>query len=847
MWRVTRRALAANKIRFILTTFTVFLGVAFVVASFVVADSLRDTFGELATDVNEGKDLIVRGAVAAGDRDFGAPAVDEALVEQVAAIPGIDQVEGELFVLGTVAIDDNGDPMETFGPPIAGVNWGDLTDLNQWYLTEGERPAADEFAVDLESFGEYEFTIGNTYTVVTPAYGPREFRLSGVVQFGEEENKSAGTRFVAFDTPTAQDVLGYPGAFNEIWISLQDGADREAIQDQIAGLLPGDNEVVTAEVATEEFEDSFREFLDPFGIALLVFAVVILFVSAFLVNNVFNIVLGQRLRELALLRAVGATGRQIRRSVIAESLAVGVTATAAGILFGWLLGGGILGLFNALGFSFPKGSLPMRPRTIIVAAILGIGFTAVSSFVPARKAGRIPPIAALGQDTRLEPTSTRRRTIVGLVMAAFGILLTAQGMFASFDETSAQLSTLGLGAAILFLAVGVLSPLIARPVALALGRPIARAFGTAGRLARLNAARTPRRTAATAVVLTIGLALVSLVAVVASSIITSFRSTLATSVDAEFVFTDASFSGFPSALVDELKQLPELDAVIGFQQGSMLIDGDEETVTALDLAALPIAMDIDVQEGSLDAVGTSGVAIHEDVADERSLSAGDPVTITYQNGVEVAQEIAAIYGDDSIVGSYVVDLTQFDPNTDGSLFFWAFGKIDDSVNPAQARAAISAITDNYPQIDVEDQSEFLDSQAAQFNNILIIVYVFLGFALIVALFGIALTLILSVYERTREIGLLRAVGMSRRETKRMIRWEAVIIAAFGAVLGLVLGSVLGVALASAMPESFINTIDMPFGQLIMFFVLVIVFTLVAAIFPARRVGQLNVLDAISRD
>ena len=224
MWKVARRAIASNKIRFTLTTFTVFLGVAFVVASFVVADSLRDTFGELASDVNEGKDLIVRGAVAAGDRNLGAPPVDEALVAQIGEIPGVDLVEGELFVLGTVSIDDNGDPIQTFGPPVAGVNWGDEVELNQWVLTDGERPdAPDEFALDADSFDEYEYTIGNTYTVVTPAYGPREFRLSGVVQFGDDPTDSAGARFVAFDTPTAQDVLGYPTAFNEIWINLYSG------------------------------------------------------------------------------------------------------------------------------------------------------------------------------------------------------------------------------------------------------------------------------------------------------------------------------------------------------------------------------------------------------------------------------------------------------------------------------------------------------------------------------------------------------------------------------------------------------------------------------------------------
>lgn len=848
MLKLALKSLGANRIRFALTALAVVLGVTFVVASFVVTDSLRSVFGDLATDINEGKDLIVRGSVEFGDRTSAdIPRVDDALVDQILSIDGVANAEGTIFQDGTIPLDAEGEVIGGGqGPPTAGSNWSDDQELSQSIIVDGSAPrSADEFVIDIDSADDADLVIGDQYTIVTPAAGRRDFTLVGTYRFGLEDNAAVGAVLTSFETTTAQEVLGYPGEFQEIWIRLDDGASPDAVRSEIGSLLPETAEIVTGEESAKEFEDAVNSFIGPFGTVLLVFALIVAFVSAFLINNTFNIILGQRIRELALLRAIGATGSQVRRSVLLEALAVGIIATVVGIGLGLVGAIAIQALFSAVGLELPDGPLPLAARTVIVAVIVGVGVTLAAAIIPARKAAKVAPIAALRTSSELTEATTRRRTIVGTIIAVIGLVFTGLGLFGDYDSTANQLLSLGFGAMAIFIAVSILSPLIARPLSLIIGTPLPKLLGASGHLARQNAARNPQRTAATAVALTIGLALVSLVVIVGTSLKESFAAALETSVTADFVASTDSFAGLPNEVRTEMEAAPELDNVSGLKFGQVQLDESTKDVAAADLDVLPELFDLDVRTGSVEP-GT--ILIHSDVAEDQSAGVGDELTLTFRSGDTVTLAIGAVFDDNRVLqSSYVIDLETWEANSDDQLDQLVVATIADGADPAAARKIVDDLADEYPSIRVEDQSEFLDRQEQELNNILIIVNVFLVIALLIALVGIVNTLTLSVFERTREIGLLRAIGQTRRQTRRMIRWEAAIVALFGAIIGAVLGVAFGWAIATAIPDTIIDRTVIPWFSIVSFIIAAGLAGLAAAFFPARRASRMNILRAISHD
>ncbi|MGI9604390.1 MAG: ABC transporter permease [Acidimicrobiales bacterium] len=896
MLKLTLRSLGDNWIRFVLTSLAVVLGVSFVVASFMITDSLRSVFGDLAGEINAGKDLIVRGSVEFGERENDTPAVSEDLIAQINAIDGVDLVEGSIFQFGVVPVAPDGEAVETQGP-LAGLNWSDQPELTQLQMIDGEPPrAADEFVLEPDTIDEYDFVIGETYTVVTPAVGPQDFRLTGAFQFGLEEDASVGALISAFEPTTAQEVLGYPNSWQEIWISVDDGS-VDSVRAAIEPLLPGDAEVVSGQESEEEFEDGFESFLGPFRTIMLVFAVIVAFVSAFLIYNTFNIVLGQRIRELGLLRAIGATGTQVSGSVIIEAAVVGVAATLVGLAGGFAAALGIQGLFGLFGADFPDGPLPLALRTVVVAAIVGIGFTLVAAVLPAFKASTIPPIAALAEGVGARETTGRGRTIIGAIAAFIGIALTALGLFGSFDSTAPQLYALGAGALVVFIATAILSPLIAGPASRMLGsRPVGvlfvilgpllllagaagvvtgvvlaiseapaaillvlpaallaysgwsalqaglSSFRLAGVLGRKNASESPQRTATTAIALTIGIALVTTVTVVGTSLKESFAASIDTGVTADFIFTDESFSGLPVTLADDVAALDEIGTSTAGRSGTIELDGDERGVDAYGFDSIGELLDFGVSEGSLDP---SGVAIYREVFEDNAMALGDDVDVRFQSGDQITVPIVAVFDENNLASSVLMDLELFEANTDGSADDFVVARIADDAETEQARQAVESLVASYPGSRVEDQSEFLDRQESNLNNVLAIVNVFLLVAVLIALIGIINTLTLSVFERTREIGLMRAVGMSRKQTVNMIRWEAAIVALFGAVLGAIIGVVFGWAITLAVPDDFIDRTAVPVPTLVQFLVVAAVIGMLAAYFPARRASRMKVLDAIA--
>ena len=858
MLRLALKSVLAHKIRFALTAAAVVVGVAFVTAAFVTADSLRSTFGDLAADINTGTDFTVRGALPFGEiTETNAPPVPDSLLGDIRAVDGVEAAEGGFFVDGVIPVDGSGATPTTPGGPIAGSNWTADPTLSQYFLMSGTWPQGpSEFAIDVDTFASYDFELGRDYQVVTPT-GPRTFTLTGTMQFGFPDNAGIGARFSVFDTATAQQVLGFEGQFNQISVRADAGADLETLRGRIEAVLPAGAEVVTSEEATEEFSGAFEAFIGPFQTILLVFAFVVLFVSTFIISNTFNIVLGQRVRELSLLRALGATPRQVRRSVLVESLVISVAASAAGLGLGMLGALGLGALFDAFGASLPDGPTPLRPRTVAWAFAVGVGFTVIASLVPAVKASRVSPVAGLQESIGDDGGHLRLwRPIVGAALAVVGLVLTGRGLFASFDSTTAQLLSLGIGAAVVFVAVSVLSPLIAGPVVSALARPLPRILRTPGRLARDNAARSPRRTAATAVALTIGLALVAMVLVLGQSLKDTFSDSLSSAVRADYIISAQTISGVPKTLAEDLRAAG-VPAVVGLDEDLVQIfspvapDRIEQTqITVTDLAAVSEVANLGVTDGSLSTIDpASALLVNESAAEDWGLSVGDPVEIVLVSGETLALTVGAVFAETQppFWDDWLIDRSLHEQTVAADAFEQWVAVKGDNTEPQATQALIDQVLSAYPQVNLEDRQQFQQNAESNLNTVLALVNVFLLFALVVALVGIVNTLTLSVFERTREIGLLRAVGMTRRQLRRTIRWEAATIALYGALVGVALGLAFGVALSVAIPDEIIDRVSVPAAQMVGLVLVAVVFGLLAAVFPSYRAGRMNVLEAIAAD
>ncbi|NDB06490.1 MAG: FtsX-like permease family protein, partial [Acidimicrobiia bacterium] len=631
------------------------------------------------------------------------------------------------------------------------------------------------------------------------------------------------------------------------------GVDRDTVMAAIDRALPDGLEVITGEQSAQETAGAINDIIDIFGNILLGFAAVSLFVSAFLIFNTFAIIVSQRLRELALLRAVGASTRQIRTMIIGEALVVSIVATLLGILAGMGVAKGIVAIFNAAGAAFPSAALIVSTRTIIASAIVGVGVTVSAAIVPALRASRIPPVAAMRPELGFNALQKNKRLVVGSITTGLGLILFSVGVFAQPGGTSGTLALSAIGAVLLFLGVASLSTTVAAPASRIISRVLPLPFrpmtrSVPGRLGSRNAQRTPRRTASTASALMIGLALVSTVSVVASSVQASFKQQLQGSVTADFFVSNGpgDFQGLPVAFSERLSELPELSAVSPFRAATAQVNGDTKQLGAVKGAAFGQLVDIDLQSGSVESLDEGKILLHRDPAKDYGVTVGDTLTVLWQNGVEQQIEVGGIYDDATVAGNWLVGLSTLQGvSTAEPTDFFIGAKIADGVSIEDARAAVEKVALDFPSAEVQDQAEFQQSQEDQLNQLLIVIYGLLIISIAIAVLGIANTMALSVFERTREFGLLRAVGMSKRDLKRSIRWEAVIVAVFGASLGIIVGIPLGLAVTTALPSTIVTTTVVPVPTIVIILIASIVVGVVAAIGPARRAAKLNVLDAIS--
>ncbi len=860
MLKLAYRSLIDKKLRFALTTLVVVVGVMFVVGSFTVTDSLRSTFAGLAEDIAQGADLTVRAQQEFGN-DFDRPTISEPVADQIAEVDGVETVRPEVATFNVIIVDGEGNPIEPPGPPALGFSFNPSV----FFLTEGRAPGAQgEFAADSDTASGRDLQVGQTYDINGPL-NVEPFELVGIFNFGDPDSHTGlGQTMAAFELDEAQRFLGFDDTYLEIGILVESGEDIALVQQRLQTELGDDYEVITQEAAAAEQEADFNEVVDIFNTILLVFAFIAVFVSAFIINNTFQIVLGQRVRELGLWRAIGATPQQVSRSVVTESAIVGILSTIIGIGMGLVLAIALRAILNGAGISLPPGSLELRLRTVLLAVLVGLGVTMVSSIGPAIKARRISPIAALSHDFSIEPTAFTRRLIVGGAVTAAGVTALAVGMTAGL-ETVPTFVLLGVGALLAFVGINMVSPSFAAPVARLLGRPASDMFRVPGRLARDNAARNPRRTASTAGALMIGLALMGLVAVVGESIKKTFVNIIENAVEADYFIqsTQAGFNpaaGFPASVADDIEALDEIESVvrIQFAFGALSVDGIPRDLVATDMGLAETHFDGKVHSGDM-AGGSplTALALHTDSAEDLAVGVGNQVEVTFPDNETETLTVVAIYDDAAIYGNWVIDVALWSEHFNRNDLAFASARIrglDDDLTATQqaelleqSRAAIDGVLDRYPTVLVENRAEFRESQEAQLSQFLQVIEILVLLSFFIALIGIINTLSLSIFERTREIGLLRSIGMSRRQLRGSIFCESIIVAVFGGLLGVAVGTVFGVAATLALPDSIVQDLAIPVSSLMRYVVISALAGLLAAVLPALRAGRMNILRAIAHE
>jgi putative ABC transport system permease protein len=847
MFRTTLKGVLAHKLRLAMTALAVSLGVAFLTGTLVFNDTIRSTFDKLFTSVYSGTDAVVREKAAfEGPQNSGQQRgrVDASLLTSVRAVNGVAHAEGSVFGYARI-IGKDGDPLgnPANGAPTFGTNWSTSARLNIFTLSEGRPPVADdEVVIDKKSASDGQLAIGDTFTVLVQG-PPQHVRLVGIVRFGDADS-AAGATSVMFTPAAAQRLLAEPGKFDAINVIADKGVSQQQLATRIAPTLPRGTEVLTGDKITKETQNDIHKAMSFFTTFMLVFAIVALLVGAFMIFNTFSITVAQRTRESALLRALGASKRQVLGSVLVESLVVGVVASAVGVAAGVVVAAGLKAMLHAFGFDIPAGGVVFTSRTAVTAFVAGVLITALAALSPARKAGKVPPVAAM-QSVFVGSSGygSKQRIAVGTGVLGLGVGALFLGLFGDVDNA---LPVVGLGALLVFFGVSVLGRTVALPLSRVLGWPLLKLRGMTGGLARENAMRNPKRTAASASALMIGVGLVAFITILASSTTASINATIDRSFTGDF-FVDAGAGmagGVEPGLAKQLNGLPEVQAATGLRMGSARIDGSVKMLVAVDPATAFQLFDVEPMQGSTKDLGADAIAVYKDVAKDKHLRIGDTVPVVFKDSGAKRLRVALIYGENRPAGDYFLGVAAYDANFASHLDTQIFVKKHSDVTTATALAAVKGVAKQYPGAKVLDQGGYKREQAKPINQMLALVYALLALAIVIALLGIGNTLALSIFERTRELGLLRAVGMTRSQLRSTIRWESVIIALQGTFLGLLIGVFFGWALVRALADQGIDQFTIPVVTLGIVVVLAALAGVVAAILPGRRAARLDVLKAI---
>jgi putative ABC transport system permease protein len=847
MLRVALKGLLGHKLRFALTTLAVVLGVTFVSGAFVLTDSMEGAFEDLLGTAYETADVYVRGAssfeVSAAEFEAGEqPTLDEDLATDLAAIDGVAEVVAG--VEGPVSfVAPDGEPIVTQAPSF-GFAWSDAA--NPLTLREGREPrSSGEVTMDVTTYERFDFRLGSEVELAGPE-GVETFTLVGVTGFGDSDNL-LGATIATFTLEDTQALFDKEGRVDEFALVGDGTVDPAALRESVAAearFLGVDAEVSTATDRAADETADIGEALGFLTTVLLAFAGIALFVGSFLIANTFSIIVAQRAREFALLRAVGASSRQVRTAVLLEALLVGVVASTVGLLLGIGFAQLLPVLLEAAGLALPTGGIVIAGRTIAAAYLVGVLVTVLASILPARRASNVAPVEAMRGAATAPAASLTRRTVAGAALTGIGAGLLTLGLLGDVPQ---PLAIVGSGAATAFIGISLLAPLLADPLARSIGALPAR-FSVPGRIARGNARRDPRRTASTASALMIGLALVSAVSILTASVQGAVGDALAEQLRADFIIQNgggaAAFQPLPASVVEDLAASSDVAEVtpVQLEQAS---DGEEVlSLVGVDVAVVDELLALGVTAGDVTELGTGRIALLEDVAATRDLALGDPFALTFRDGTEVTYEVGALYSSSELVGSaYLLSSEALAERSASPTNLVVLANAADDLDAA--RVAIDDALAAAPGAEVRDQAEFREVQEASIDTVLNLMLGLLLLAIVIALLGITNTLALAVIERTREIGLLRAVGMDRAQTRRMVLWESVIVAAFGALLGIAVGTFLGWAVVQALADEGIRALVLPGAQLATYAVFAVVAGVIAATFPAWRAARLDVLRAVT--
>jgi len=846
--RFALKGLGTRKLRTALTAIAIVLGVALVTGTYVLTDSIKGAFNGIFTEIYRGTDATVTGKAAfdlSNQNNTTAPPFSQALLGQIRALPDVADavggVGGEAHLIGK-----NGKVIVFGGAPNLGFSIDPTRpEFNSLSLVDGKWPGPGEIVIDKSTAGKKDLKVGDIVGVQA-SEKTELYRISGLVKFGGASSLGGAT-LSGFNLVTAQRLFDKVGKLDQIRAKGKSGVTSAQLASEISRILPPGTQVRTGEAqAREDAKDTetFLNFLQDF---LLAFGGIALFVGAFVIANSLSITIAQRTRELATLRTLGASRRQVRTSIFVEALAMGTVASVVGILVGLGLGVGLFKLFDAVGFTLPNNGLVLHTRTVVVALLVGILVTLLASLRPAFRATRVPPISAVREGATLpEGRFHKYRTPWSIALTVLGFAALAYGLFGSGLGTTKVLLYMGLGTLLIFFGVALLSARIARPLAHVIGWPSSRMGGAAGALARDNAQRNPQRTASTASALMIGLALVTLVAVLAAGITKSFRGAVNDLwVSGYAVTAENNFDPIPIAAGQAVAKAPGVERVANVRVGDALLFGNVRQATAVNPEAVGVFRMkwIAGSDQVLGQLGAHGAFVDKDFAKNHNLHVGSQLTMTSPNGTMLPLVVKGIFKPPtggSPFGPVTISTQAWDRIYDNPMNLYSFVQMRGGESDAN-KAALERVLSGFPNAKVQTKQEFIDNQIGGLNAILNVLYVLLALSVIVSLFGIVNTLVLTVFERTRELGMLRAVGMTRRQTRRMIRHESVITALIGGVLGIILGIVLG-ALLVARVDFIVFTL--PVTQIVVFALLTILVGVIAAIFPARRAARLNVLEAL---
>lgn len=903
MWRTTWKGIMARKLRLLLTALAIVLGVSFVVGSFVLTDTLSTVFTRLLDQGNAGVDIAVQTHSDLSGSTATRRPVPGAVLDQIERTPGVGAVDGRVVDRNTLLYDKDGKPIRA--SQTLGFSMGPIDVLNIVTLREGKKPSGPkQVAIDQLTADRYHFAVGDTIQLNGSSGEAERFRISGIIGFGDEPGFPAST-VAAFDTETAQRIFKTGDSYTLITVKVEPGADIARVRHAIAQQLPPGVEALTQADFNRQNSQQFQEGFADLNRLLLLFSAIGIIAGFVMIFNTFSILVTQRLRELGLIRALGGSGTQVTWAVLAESTVVGVVGAALGIVGGFALAVGAwwgISTYGPESLHLPNPEYVVTSRTLVIGIAVGLIATVIASLIPARRAARIPPVAAMSETNPLvKPLHVGRRAAFGAVVALVGVGIGLAVLSSDLAVRNIEqgIATALTGVVLFGVGVAIAAPVVARPFSILIGNrwmglvlwflgavtlvggailvstidagwriavgiiavvaACALWFGgrslrgVSGRIARRNASRNPRRTALTAIALMIGVALVVVVSTLAISTKATLQKALSSGLNAELVLTPADFGGFatfPSEASALVAKQPGVEAVGSLRGAMARYDGGDIQVVGVDPDVIEKVANFNFSKGDIAGLREGGIVMYADAANGRGLHVGDQVPITFSSTGTVSLPLVGIFTQPLYGPFGPIDVAMSIPNYVGNFGYptdsMAWVRLEPGVDPAVAQQQLTkALSEKYPSAVVENRIEFQHQQEKQLDQILVGFYALMAVAIVIALLGIVNTIFLSVYERTRELGLMRAVGMLRSQVRSMIRGEAVIIAVIGALLGIIVGGFGAWTLIRSLKSKGLTEFVIPYQQLVVFIVVAAVAGVATAILPAWRAARLNVLDAIS--